>query len=84
MNDDEYGTNMRGARDIHYWQYGKDPSNFNSMLLTLLQKADPTNRSKIGLMWPHLYEAWLEWNACESQDAYFTRYGLPTHGRDYL
>lgn len=76
-------TNEYGAKAIHYWQYARNPTNFDSMLLTLLQKADSTNRMKIASQWPEIYQGWKEWNECESQDAYFERYGLPLHGRDY-
>ncbi|RYZ78273.1 MAG: hypothetical protein EOP04_30035 [Proteobacteria bacterium] len=74
---------ISAAADLHYWQYGKNPSNFNSMLLTLLQKSDPSNRHKISKMWPELYAAWQEWNETASQDEYFARYGLPLNGNGY-
>ena len=79
----DIGSNPEGAKAIHYWQYGREPTNFTSMLLTLLQKADIDNRHKINLLWPEIYQAWQEWNDCESQDAYFIRYGLPLNGEEY-
>lgn len=76
------GKNRPGAEEIHYWRCGYNPTNFNSMLLTMLQKSDSWNRAKIKSMWPDLYNAWEEWNECKSQDEYFERYGLPTIRKD--
>lgn len=80
----EIGQNLEGAKLLHYWQYGKYPDNFDSMMITLLQKADHSNRRKIEAGWPELYSAWEEWRECESQDRYFERYGLPLNGGEYL
>lgn len=70
------GSNLLGAQQIHFWQYGRDPTNFSSMLLNLLQKSDAGNRAKIKAGWPEIYNAWEEWNACDSQDEFFARYNL--------
>ena len=84
MNEEkEKGQNPLGAGELHYWQFGKNPTNFNSHIFILLQKADATNRYRIASGWPWLYFAWREWTECESQETYFERYGLPLNGDKY-
>lgn len=56
------------------WQHGG--TSFYCGLLTLLRKADPGNKAKIGLMWPELYYAYCEWHFSKTEEEYFSKYGL--------
>jgi hypothetical protein len=68
---------LEAVRNLHYWQYGRDPDNFTSMLYVMFQKADPSNRAKLALAFPDEARAYFEWCTSPTQDDFFKKYNLP-------
>lgn len=55
------------AREIEHWQNGG--TNFNSLLFTLIQKADHENTEKIRLGFPDHVDALCEWMNSDQPEA---------------
>lgn len=60
---------IQAAFDIFHWQHGG--TNFTSMLYSLFQKADSSNKSKLGQVYPYNKLAIDVWNSFETQEEFF-------------
>lgn len=72
----EFKDIKHAIAELYYWQYGGG-TNFTSMLFTLLQKADVTNRWKLEQVFLAEVTAWKMWCAAPSQTEFFNKWGLP-------
>lgn len=69
-------TYEEAVKEVYYWQYENNGSFYN-MLLFLFQKADGYNQHKLGVAYPSLYLAYLDWCvAGEYGNELFKKHGL--------
>lgn len=71
---------LKAVKELYYWQYSDNPTNFTAILFRLMQKADPSNRRKLRVGFPIECAAYQEWCASPTQDEFFEKYGLNPHG----
>jgi hypothetical protein len=64
------------VKELWYWQYGTNPTNFSSRLFELMQKADRENLARLGHAFPVEFAAYSLWMDCEDQDALFAEFGF--------
>ena len=66
----------RKALAMHIWTWQHSGTNFSSMLVALIHKADPGNQFRIEKGFPGLISVYREWEHSPSQEAFFNRYGV--------
>ncbi len=66
----------RAVKELYFWQYGTNPTNFTTVLYTLFSKADPSNQYKLSLGFPWEYEAFKQWNDSPDAEAFFAKFGF--------
>ncbi len=76
MDEKPEGQLLRAVKELHYWQYGPNPTNFTSMLYLMFQKADSLNKVRLTIAFPFEALAYKEWCESTSQDEFFEKYGL--------
>ena len=70
-------TRFRQAVErLWYWQHGDNPTNFTSLLFTLMQKADAENFARLALAFPEESMAYKLWCASESSPEFFRKFGI--------
>ena len=65
------------VKAIYYWQYSDDKTNFTSLLISMFQKADPTNLKRLRLGFEIYYQAFQQWKmANDNGNDLFRKYGF--------
>ncbi len=68
---------QRCAKELYYWLYGTNPTNFTSKLYELISKADGQNRYAISRGFPNEVAIWQEWQDSPDEKEFFKKYGVP-------
>jgi hypothetical protein len=74
-------TNEEAIQELWYWLYGTSPSNFSSVLFSLISKADIENRARLQGAFPMEFNAWMLWQANENEIEFFKKWGVEVSGR---
>lgn len=73
---------LDAVREVYFWQYSRTDC-FNQLLLDLFQKADPSNRKRLDMAFPLLFEAWSQWSeAGDNGNDLFRKYGIIKDNED--
>lgn len=64
-------------KELYYWQYGTNPTNFTSRLFDLMTKADIQNRCLLAIAFPFESKALELWHAAKSEEVFFKEWGMP-------
>ena len=66
----------KAVKELWAWQ-DSNTGCFHNMLFTLIQKADPVNKSKLQELYPDEYQAWIDWSmAGDYGNDLFRKHGL--------
>lgn len=61
----------RAIKELYFWQYGSNPTNFTAVLYALISKADMMNLFRLGVAFPAEVEAFRLWQNAQDADAFF-------------
>lgn len=61
----------KAIKELWYWQYGTDPTNFTSVLYTLISKADGMNKARLRSAYPDECQAFAMWEHAPDAKAFF-------------
>lgn len=64
----------QAVQELWYWQRGTEPTNFTSHLYTLMSKADLENRGLLASAFTYEFQAFVQWQSAENEDAFFKKY----------
>lgn len=62
------------VKELWYWQYGTNPTNFTSVLYTLIAKADLGNKARLETAFPMECEAFDLWQEAPDADEFFNSF----------
>ena len=69
-------THAEAMQELWYWLYGTNPTNFSSILFTLISKSDMQNRARLQAAFPVEFNAWMLWQANENEIEFFKKWGV--------
>lgn len=65
LSEDAAPELVMAVKELYYWQYGNNPSNFASMLFNLIRKSDLNNRYQLSRAFPFETLALGLWNLAD-------------------
>ena len=64
------------VKELYFWQFGTNPTNFTAQLYSLFQKADMSNKARLSAVFPFEAEALKRWEIAKDQNEFFALWGL--------
>lgn len=65
----------KAVKELYYWQFGSNPTNFTSRLFELMAKADMENAARLAKAFPIEAQAFLLWYHASDQSLFFESWG---------
>lgn len=67
----------KAVKELFYWQFGNNPTNFTARLFDLMTKADLENAARLAKAFPVEAQAYLLWYHAPDANAFFKSWDLP-------